>query len=242
MSAPPVDAVRLQALDPGAGRKAKAGLAGLVVTLGILAWQPWESPDPAAAVVPAPSAAPAATDAADRAADASDGRTRHIPTRPFAPVRVAGLTADWGVAAYLERTPSERGDSQPRPRALRLRTFALDESFVRIDEPTAWYQACGDLYTGRSAAVVRSDRVRVLGVTMPQDAARARVTVTHLGGDVLHPRQVAGRSRRLEAERIRPPYALFALPRYRPWEPGIYRFDVHLPGGAFRYVYACIFY
>ena len=237
MAAPPADAVRLQALDPGAGRRARAGFVVMAATLALLAWQPWES-ERAEAVAPVPSRVPAPAVVAVSPTPRPDST---LAPRPFAPLKVLALPEDWGVAAYTELQSAESDLGSPSPRELRLRTFAV-APFVRVDDPLAWYGVCGERAPAWKpvAAVMRSDRIRVLGVTVPPSAARARITVSRVGGGSLDARQVAGRTRRLEAERIRPPYALFALPRYGAWGTGVYRFDVHLPGGAFRHLYACV--
>jgi hypothetical protein len=101
---------------------------------------------------------------------------------------------------------------------------------------------CGvpEANTEPSGARVESDRVRVLGVTFPREVVRARITVRRLGTTEFAVRQVSPRGRRVEAERPRPAHVLFARPGYAAWPTGAYRFDVHMSGGEFRYLYACV--
>ena len=244
MAAPPTEAVRLQTIDPGAGRRAWGVLLALVSTLGVLAWQPWDGGERAAAVVPSP---PGPTDVAVVVPPTSTPRpeaARVTPSRPFGPPRVAGLPEDWGVVAERQQATAGimRGADEPTSPELLVETYPVDASTVSFTQLGTAILLCAEGEMPQpAAAAVRADGLRVLGVTVPRSAVRARITVTRIGADGLGARQVAGRTRRLEAERIRPPYALFALPTYRVWPAGVYRFDVHLPGGAFRHLYACVF-
>jgi hypothetical protein len=194
--------------------------------------------------VPSP---PGPSDVAAAAPPTSTPRpeaARTIPSRPFGPPRVAGLPEDWGVVAErLQATAGiMRGADEPISPELLVETYPVDASDVSFTQLSTAIVLCGDSGGAkRAAAAVRAEGLKVLGVTVPRSAVRARITVTRIGVAGLRARLVAGRSRRLEAERIRPPYALFALPTYRDWPAGVYRFDVHLPGGAFRHLYACVF-
>ena len=244
MAVPPTEAVPLQALDPGAGRRAKGGVLLLAATLTLLAWQPWSTRDDrAAAVVSAPARSPVAALATEAATPTlRPGWPPSPPPRPFRPLRVATLPESWGIAAYLERLGGEGGEGGPLSRDLLVRTVPTQASSFAVGELTVGFRVCAlpDAHTEPSGARIESDRVRVLGVTVPREAVRARITVRRLGSAEFAVRQVSPRGRRLEAERLRPAHALFARPGYAEWPAGVYRFDVHLPGGAFRYLYACV--
>ena len=127
-------------------------------------------------------------------------------------------------------------------RDLLLRKLPTQASGFAVGELTVGFRVCGvpEAHTEPSGARIKSDRVRVLGVTVPREAVRARITVRRLGSAEFAVRQVSPRGRRFEAERVRPAHALFARPGYAAWPAGVYRFDVHLPGGEFRYLYACV--
>jgi hypothetical protein len=244
VAAPPTEAVPLQALDPGAGRRARAALVVLAATRSLLAWQPWAARDDrAAAVVPVPARSPTSALATPTpTATLRPGWPPTPPPRPFAPVRVATLPESWGIAAYLERLAGEGGEGGPLSRDLLLKKVPTQASEFPVGDLTVGFRVCGvpDGHSDPSGARIESERVRVLGVTVPREAVRTRITVRRLGSDAFPVRQVAPRGRRLEAERLRPAHALFARPGYGAWPPGVYRFDMHFPGGAFRYLYACV--
>ena len=239
------------------GSRTPIGVAlAVLVVLAAVVWQPWgrASSSPAVASTPSPGTRLA-------------GVPSPIPSQSSSPIS-AGPAAylslidnEWTVVALLSATtavpvgePALPHPSSPTAstKPLLVLQQGLNYSLNPIEQPGNPDLPCQAQTAPRLrfAVPLPANRVIYLGVTFPGVSPLVKVTAADLDRDGLLlarvPSLVVSLSGRPVDASYRLPSAgpgalvVFALARGTALPNASYRFDIELPGGAHRYLYACV--